>query len=60
MLAIGSVPFIPILEWKSGTGAPKQHQVEWMNWLHCHGHKVGLFRKPETAIEWLFELGFRA
>lgn len=60
MLVIGSAPFIPILEWKSGRGPIKPHQIEWLNWLHGKGHIVGVFRKPETAIEWLFERGFRA
>jgi hypothetical protein len=60
MLAIGSSPFIPVMEWKSGTGALKQHQISWMNWMHSRGHPVGMFRVPETAIAWLFEKGFRA
>lgn len=60
MLAIGSTPFIPIMEWKSGTGALKPHQIDWLNWLHGRGHIVGVFRQPVTAIEWLFERGFRA
>lgn len=60
LLVIGSVPFFPVIEWKSSTGAPKQHQVDWMNWLHRKGHKVALFRTPEAAIEWLFGIGFRA
>lgn len=59
MLAIGSMPFMPVMEWKSGTGTLKSHQVAWMNWLHGRGHVVGMFRKPETAIAWLFERGFR-
>lgn len=60
MLAIGSSLFMPILEWKSGVGTLKQHQIDWLNWLHDRGHVVGVFRKPETAIAWLFERGFRA
>ena len=60
MMAIGSGRAFPLLEWKSGTGAVKSHQIEWLNWLTGRGHACGVFRKPETAIEWLLEKGFRA
>jgi hypothetical protein len=59
LLAIGAAPWIAIMEWKSGTGALRPHQVAWGNWLQRRGHLVGMFRKPETAVAWLFERGFR-
>lgn len=60
MMAIGSGRAFPLLEWKSGTGTVKQHQVDWLNWLTERGHACGVFRQPKTAIGWLVEKGFRA
>ena len=59
IIAIGNGLHWAALEWKSGTGQIKDHQVQWLNWLHDRGHLCGVFRKPETAIAWLLERGFR-
>jgi len=59
LIAIGQGPRWAALEWKSGTGAIKPHQSAWLAWMHRNGHLCGVFRKPETAIAWLMERGFR-
>lgn len=55
-LGDGQVAF---LEFKSGTGTMKPHQVDWGNWLDRSQFFVGTFRKPETAIDWLARQGFQ-
>jgi hypothetical protein len=60
LIAIGSAPCTAFLEFKSGVGALKAHQIAVLNRMHAKGHRVGVFRQPETAIQWLFERGFRA
>jgi hypothetical protein len=45
------------IEMKSGTGMPSKAQIDMLNRLHRAGHRVGVFRKPETAFHWLREVG---
>lgn len=46
---------IAFLEFKSGTGAPSNAQIDQMNWLTRNGFAVGVFRSEGTACDWLRE-----
>lgn len=43
------------LEFKAGKGGPAPAQIDQLNWLVRNGFAVGVFRSPETAIDWLRE-----
>ena len=44
---------VACLEFKSGKGQPSDAQIECLNRLHRQKIPVGIFRKAETAVEWL-------
>lgn len=46
------------IEFKNRNGKPKDHQVEWMNWLVGAGFPCAVFRTAEAACDWLAEHKF--
>ena len=55
VLGAGRVCF---LEFKNGTDSPPQHQIDRLNWLWRNSFPVGVFRRPDTAWQFLCERGF--
>lgn len=47
--------FLP--EFKDGTAPVPQHQIDWLNWMHRAGFRVGVYRTRATLIEHLIEAG---
>lgn len=45
------------IEFKSGTGALDQDQIDTLNWLHRRGHPVAVCRTAQGALEWLKSIG---
>lgn len=59
LLIIGPAPLMAFIEMKDGTKMPKQHQIDAINAIHRCGYPVGVFRRADSAIEWLRKVGFR-
>lgn len=47
-----------MLEFKNGTRMPEQHQIRCLNALHRMGFPVGVFRRADSAMEFLRRHGF--
>ena len=47
--------FLP--EFKDGTAPVPQHQIDWLNWMHRAGFRVGVYRTRATLIAHLIEAG---
>jgi hypothetical protein len=45
------------IEMKSGSGAVSPGQRDMLNRLRRAGHSCAVFRKPETALDWLRSIG---
>lgn len=48
---------VAFLEFKNGTEMPSPNQRDRLNLYVRQGHHAGVFRRPETALEWLRSLG---
>lgn len=48
---------IAFLEWKNGTDAPDQNQIEWCNRMLDRGFRVACVRTPEFALRLFAEWG---
>lgn len=51
-------PLIAFLEWKAGRTKPGEHQVDCLNLLHRMGFAVGVFRRADSAMQFLRAQGF--
>lgn len=58
LIVIGPAPLVAFLEMKNGSEMPRQNQVDALNALHRMGHRVGVFRRADSAIAWLRRQGF--
>lgn len=45
------------IEFKAGTGALSDNQIDCFNALVARNHTIGVFRSADTAIEWLRRTG---
>ncbi len=57
LLVIGRPQLVAFIEIKNGTEMPRQNQIDAINWLHRAGHHVGVFRRADSAVEWLRGIG---
>lgn len=60
LVIFGPGRFIACIEMKNGREMPEGHQVDCLNALVAMGFPCGVFRRADSALAWLAELGFPA